>query len=228
LHFASITDPRVCREDRATAYRVNVTATQELAHLAERFVFISTGYVYGFRAGALHEKLSPDPSDAYAELKLAAERVVAALPGSLILRYFFPYGPGTKPNSLVNRLIQCIGQGDPVLLNEHARPWVNPIHVSDLVSATKQLALGQSTGVYNVAGREVVSIRDLADRIGVCLGTRPVYRHTGKPMGSMIGCIDKLEAHYVPQAGLDVGLARTVAHLQQVGSAPTPGTARAG
>ncbi|MDI1479673.1 NAD(P)-dependent oxidoreductase [Polyangium sp. y55x31] len=86
------------------AHAVNNLGTQHLAHAAreasvKRFVFTSTGLVYGpsaVRGRLSHEDDSCDPIDSYPKSKLAAERFLLALEGLdvRVLRLPFVYGDG--------------------------------------------------------------------------------------------------------------------------------------
>lgn len=86
------------------AYAVNDLGTQHLAHAAreasvKRFVFTSTGLVYGpvtVRGRASQEDDPCEPLDAYPKSKLAAERFLLAVEGLdvRILRLPFVYGDG--------------------------------------------------------------------------------------------------------------------------------------
>lgn len=84
------------------AHAVNDTGTQQLAHAARdagvrRFVFTSTGLVYGPAGGrALDEDAPCAPVDAYPLSKLAAERFLLGLDGLdvRVLRLPFVYGDG--------------------------------------------------------------------------------------------------------------------------------------
>jgi nucleoside-diphosphate-sugar epimerase len=84
------------------AHAVNDRGTQHLASAAraasvKRFVFTSTGLVYGGKNGALANEDAPcTPNAAYPVSKLAAERFLLALEGIdvRILRLPFVYGDG--------------------------------------------------------------------------------------------------------------------------------------
>lgn len=84
------------------AHAVNDRGTQHLASAAraasvKRFVFTSTGLVYGGKSGALANEDAPcTPNAAYPVSKLAAERYLLALQGIdvRILRLPFVYGDG--------------------------------------------------------------------------------------------------------------------------------------
>jgi nucleoside-diphosphate-sugar epimerase len=211
LHLACLTDPVLCREHPEEAYRINVRATRQLAEQARRFVLASTGSVYGYQDGVLGEDRQAAPADAYAALKHLAEVEVKSHPNAAVLRYFFPYGPGAKPNSLINRLIRAIDDGREVEVHNGGRPRINPIFLSDAVAATRLFCLEVVPGTWNVAGPEVASIMELAERIGRALGKRPRFRHSGRPIKDMIASTQRLGQMFTPCVDLSTGLHRTVA-----------------
>jgi nucleoside-diphosphate-sugar epimerase len=219
LHLAFVTDPKICRQSPAEAHTVNVLATKSLLACARRFVFISTGYVYGFRDEVLHEDLRPEPSDDYAAMKLQAEEVVHGHENSVVLRYFFPYGPATKPNSLVNRLIRTITLGQKVNHHAQGKPRTNPIYIDDLAEATRRFCLGAWRGLYNVAGLEVVSIAELAEMIGAALGKRPAFHPSGQLVRDMVGGTVKSLEVFRPAFDLRTGLDITARHFRAMENA---------
>jgi len=213
LHLAFANDPRYCKEHSGEAHRINVLATKQLLKIASRFVFISSGSVCGFQDGLSSETVVPAPADDYARMKLEAENVVASHQRRAVLRWFYPYGPGTKPESLVNRLIRRVEADEEIPLHNDGRPCINPIFITDLVAATRVFCVGHLEGVYNVAGREVVSIEELARLIGEAVGRRPIFRMTGQPIQDMAGSTAKLSEFYRPKVSLQDGLSRTVHSL---------------
>ncbi len=215
MHLAFATDPKYCREHFREAYRVNVEGTVRLLEQSRRFLFVSTGSVYGHQDRPLNEDLEPEPGDEYAAMKRVAEKEVGNHPNAAVLRYFFPYGPATKPGALVNRLIGNIVAGEAVELHEGGRPRINPIYISDLAEATRIFCLGSATGIYNVAGGEVVSIRDLAELIGKAAGKRPLFRPSGKKIKDLVGRTEPLLRMFRPAVSLAVGVRRTVEYWME-------------
>jgi nucleoside-diphosphate-sugar epimerase len=215
LHLAFITDPKWCRERPADAYRINVTATQSLLGRAGRFVFLSTGSVYGFRDGLSDEARRPEPEDDYTRLKYEAEQVVLRRANAAVLRPFWPYGPATRPDSVVNRLITRVASGAEVELHEGGRPRLSPVYISDLVAAARLFCLGELSGVYNVAGPQVASIEEMAGMIGRLLGRRPVFRATGKCVKDVAGSTEKIAPVFRPRVDLLSGLRRTIDYLRR-------------
>ncbi len=215
LHMAFITDPKYCAENHFEAQRVNVAATAELAKAAPRFILASTGYVYGFQDGPLDEEMPLAPHDAYSAMKLAAEEIANRHPNSAVLRYFFPFGPATKPGGIINRLIQRVEANDEIDVHDDDRPRTNPIYISDLARATRLFCLENHCGTFNVGGDEALSIKEMAALIGKLSGKNPRFRPTGKKIGNMVGSTNKLERLFRPTVSFASGLATTIAGIKK-------------
>lgn len=220
IHLAFITDPKYCEENRGKAYRVNVLGTRKmLEHCkrngAKKFILISTGGVYGFSDKPLMEKSRLRPHDAYSRMKAEAEKLSKEYTKFFdvaVLRYFFPYGPGAKENSLINRLIASIKEKKPIRLNNSGSPVINPIYITELAEATCLLC-SKKTGsfaVFNVAGPEQASIRKLAAMLSGIMKTEPIFEDAGKSSKDMVADITKLKRFYRPKIRLKEGLKRTV------------------
>ncbi len=201
-------------------FRVNVASTQELLDLARRrgasrFVYASSGSVYGLGEGAVAEDDPRRAHDFYGVTKRSGELVVGAYRdhvGTAILRFFAPYGPG-QVNRLIPGLIARVSHGDAVTLRGGGRPRMTPIYVDDAVEAIVRSLEKDVHLVVNVAGDETASIGDLAERIGRVVGREPFFEDAGgDAAGDLIGRNDRLhelldgDHALVP---LDEGLRRT-------------------
>jgi UDP-glucose 4-epimerase len=189
-------------EHAVRLYRLNTMSTQELLDAgrrvgARRFLYASSGAVYGFSDAPLRETEPPQARDLYALSKLHAEEVVTAYGEYLepvVVRPFFPYGPG-QSGRLVAKLIERVRAGNPILLRESGRPRCNPIYVDDAVRAFLATLDGPAPNVVNVAGGEVVSIAELASAIGRALGKEPVFAEDeGSVGGDLVAEIDRMRS----------------------------------
>ena len=201
-------------------FRVNVASTQELIDLARRrgaarFVYASSGSVYGLGEGAVGEDDTRRADDFYGVTKRSGELVVGAYRdhvGTAILRFFAPYGPG-QVKRLIPGLIARVANGDAVALRGGGRPRMTPVYVDDAVEAIVRSLESDEDLVVNVAGDEVASIRDLAERIGAMVGREAVFEEVGGDApGDLIARNERMHdllagRDLVP---LDEGLRRTV------------------
>ena len=187
VHAAALVDPVACEADPVAAAQVNVVGTLKMLEFARKnnakeFVFISTGSIY---AASKEQKTTASPIAAtrvYELTKKIGEDLTnyySKYLSTAVLRCFFPYGPQTRKDRLISRLIRNISQGKPVELNKNALPKVNPIYVNDLCRLVEACIEKEISGTFNAGGAEVVDMKELAEIIGRVLGKKPVFKQTG-------------------------------------------------
>jgi|SRR5581483_1552170 len=163
-------------------FEVNTGSTQRLLDYARRtgaarFIFASSGSVYGGGERPWTEDDCPNGTGFYAATKLASERFIQAYGeelASTILRLFTPYGPGQQ-GRLVPALIDRVVHRRPVQLREGGRPRMNPIFVDHVVDVVLQALGAEGSHLVNVAGDEILSIKEMAEIIGRQAGCEPVF-----------------------------------------------------
>ena len=185
----------------------------------KKFILISTGGVYGFSDKVLKEDMRPRPFDAYSSMKYGAEQLVKRYCDCfdvVILRYFFPYGPETKQETLINRLINNIKSGEKIILHNDGKPVINPIFITDLVEATCLFFVAKFNGfnIFNIAVSENASIRKIALIIGFILDKEAVFETNNNVSKDMVASIDKLSMYYKPRIELRQGLKMTIDFLE--------------
>jgi nucleoside-diphosphate-sugar epimerase len=216
VHLAQSDRYREFPEGADDLFAVNVRSTMELLEYGRRiearaFVLASTGGCYAPGTAALSEGARLEPPGPYFRSKRAAELLAenyAELLGGAILRLFFVYGPG-KGARLVTRLAKQISDGEEVLVAGEPGMRMNPIFAADAAAAI-EAALGlQRQEVVNIAGTEVVTVSDLAARLGRAMGREPVIRHAGEATGDLVADTTRMQERLgvVPAISLDDGLA---------------------
>jgi nucleoside-diphosphate-sugar epimerase len=177
----------------AQLFAVNTAATAHLLEYARdagarQFILASSGDVYGARPTACREGDPVAPRGFYAASKHAAELLVHSYGEFLapcVVRLFHPYGTGAS--RLVARLAERIRRGEPIALNRDDRPRLTPVYVADVVRAFERIVESSYAGTMNVAGDEEVSIRELADAIGMVLNCQPVFAVGDTQSGDFVG-----------------------------------------
>lgn len=164
----------------------NVAATARLLDSAARagvtrFVHASTPAIFSERRHRLglrsRSRPAARPMNPYARTKLEAERMVMAESrmATVVLRPSAVLGPDDK--AILPRLIRVLSRGILPVGNGGAALF-HPTDVRDAAEAFAAAALGSSSGVANVAGREPVRIVEmaqaLADRLGITLRVKRV------------------------------------------------------
>ena len=199
-------------------FEVNVGSTARLLEWAQRtgarrFVYASSGGIYGYGEEEFREDdvvVVPGSLGYYLASKRCGELLVEAY-GSLmtivILRFFFVYGASQRESMLIPRLINAVKNGNPVSLQGEEGIKINPIHVDDAARAVEaSLALNESTRV-NVAGPNVVTIRELAAMIGESIGRQPVFDVLDDEPRHVVGNISRMaDLLGAPRVSLPDGL----------------------
>ena len=163
------------------------------------FVFASSGGVYGTGDHRFAEDY-PVPATGelgfYLSTKLCSEILVrnyAAFFSVSILRMFFVYGAGQRRNMLIPRLVDNVREGRAIDLAGRDGIRINPTHVSDAVRAIEGALALDGSHTINIAGPEVLSLRDIGEAIGRAVGRAPEWNdNDGIPSNHIVGDIDKM------------------------------------
>lgn len=142
----------------------------------KKFIFASTGGIYGSSNVPISvnsEILSPTGLSHYFGTKLASEIFANNYRDFFhvdVNRIFFMYGPRQSSAMLFPRLIESVAKGRSVQLAGENGIRINPIFVGDVADFLDiQLSFNDSQ-VYNVAGAQVISVKELCELIQSQLG----------------------------------------------------------
>jgi UDP-glucose 4-epimerase len=216
VHLAQSKRYRDFPDGAADVFAVNVGSTFDLLEYARgagasRFVYASTGGVYGSSDKMLSESDRLNPLNFYLSSKCSGEALVAGYGGlfhTVIFRFFFVYGPG-QTGMLIPNLIERVQAGESITVEGDPGLRINPIHVSDAVRIFEPaLALGRSD-LINVAGDEVVTITDLVRVIERVGGRAASIRHTDSSLpGDLVAANDHMKEvlGVRPQTSLEDGI----------------------
>jgi nucleoside-diphosphate-sugar epimerase len=205
-------------ESARETFGVSVACTQQLLDYcirsgAKQFILASTGDVYGRRLDPCKETDPPRPESFYGATKYSAELLVQAYSEYLVptvLRIFHAYGPG-QSQKLVAYLAKQIRSHATVQIHQGHRPYLTPTYIDDVCLAFEKALETSYSGVLNVAGDTVISVKGIAELIAEALGREALFEDTGKDVGNMIGVNEllKKELKMDSLVGLNEGLSRT-------------------
>mgnify|MGYP001184035213 CR=1 FL=1 len=198
-------------------FDVNFKATFKLLEYArqakiQRVVFASSGGVYGFSQKLLTEEHAVSPPDFYLRSKYAGELLLESyrsLFTTIVLRPFFVYGAGQKSNMLMARLARNILRGEAVKLSGADGLALNPIHVSDAAGAIAKAVELPEHALVNIAGKEVLSLRQVTEIMGRHLAIDPLFEVDEKPAPDrMVAGIERMrELLLTPRTSFQEGVA---------------------
>lgn len=170
IHTAAMTQVDDCELDHAACDRANVDAVQYIVNAAERnnshLVHISTDFIFNGKEGPYDEEAEADPLSYYGNAKWKGELIVQKSKLKwAILRTVLVYG-----------IVDNMGRSNIVLWAKGALEKGNPINVVDdqfrSPTLAEDLADGcilamdkQATGIYNISGKDQLSIIDLVRQV---------------------------------------------------------------
>lgn len=167
LHLGAISRINICEKQPTLSRNINVHPTELLADLCRQsqipFVFTSSSQVFDGTSSAYKESDPVHPITTYAHHKLEAERLALA----------------TNPKATIGRMPLMYGDKSPTSVN-FLPQWVQKLKNRELLTVftdeIRQPASGQSaaaalflllkkqpSGVFNIAGSEVLSRADFAN-----------------------------------------------------------------
>jgi UDP-glucose 4-epimerase len=167
-------------------FEVNIASTQRLLDWARRsgvrrFVYASSGSLYGRGTTAFAEDTTIDDCSNlghYPASKRCAELLCWAYQSHMaiiVLRFFFVYGPGQRRTMLIPRLVENVRHDRPVMLQGDQGMRFNPIFADDAGAAVAAAASLDGSETINVAGPEILSLRDVGLQIGEAVGREPRF-----------------------------------------------------
>lgn len=218
IHLAM--DPGRDETRRLETYKVNTLSTLYLLEYGrnigiDKFLFASSGSVYGFGDMPFTEEDKFVATDFYSLTKWQSELLVNNYSGCfevIICRYFFPYGPGQK-GKLIPNLIESVQNKRKIIIKNEGNPRINPIYIDDLVECTLRLLEQNESGTFNVAGSEVTSILELSKVIAEVLNIEPVYKFVKDDSAKdLIADTTRaqLKLRFKPKVGLKKGITETI------------------
>lgn len=166
IHTAAMTQVDDCELDHAACDRANVDAVQYMVDAAERnnchFVHISTDFIFNGEEGPYDEEGIADPLSYYGNAKWKGELIVQKSKLKwAILRTVLVYGivDNMSRSNIVLWAKGALEKGEPInVVDDQFR---SPTLAEDLADGCILAVDKQATGIYNISGKDQLSIIDL-------------------------------------------------------------------
>jgi dihydroflavonol-4-reductase len=178
FHLASALGAARLKENKFRAVNAEGTRAAIGAAVAagvKRIVHFSSAGVLGHVADGkpAPEGHALDPRDAYDRTKLEGERIALEFAASgaevVIIRPGWVYGPGDRRTL---KLFRAIARGRVPVVGR-GRTLQTPVYIDDLIEGTLLGSeKGRSGQIYNLAGPEVLTVKEIVAAIAEALGTR--------------------------------------------------------
>jgi nucleoside-diphosphate-sugar epimerase len=231
IHLAQSRQYRDFPQAASDVFAVNVQSTFHLLEYARgagarAFLYASSGGVYLPSAQPLSECDPTEPTSFYLSSKCAAEALVSgyrSILTTVILRFFFVYGPGQR-GMLVPSLLERILTGGTVIVEGNPGRRVNPIYVGDAIRAFEPALELQASDVLNVAGDDPVTIDGLVRAIEHATRVSAHVEHVPAHInGDLVGDNKRMKTllGVTPKTSLSEGIAKVAEHALSVQRGPT-------
>lgn len=169
INAAAFTNVDKCESERELAWKINVTGVEHLAQYARlvdaHLTHVSTDYVFDGKNGPYSETDQPNPISYYGRTKFASENALAISGAKYaIVRTNVLFGPSEfgEPD-FVNWVIDSLTSGKKIrIVTDQIN---NPTFIPDLADGILRIVDLNKDGLYNLAGRELLSRYDFALRI---------------------------------------------------------------
>ena len=220
IHLAQSRYYRNFPEKGEDIFRVNIEGAFQLLEFGrkrgiKKFIYASSGGIYGYSYEKFIETDTINPVNFYLTSKYSSELLIGNYNpyfSTVVFRFFFVYGPRQK-GMLIPRLIENVRKGEPILIYGKSGVRINPIYVNDAIKAFSPSLETPVGGVFNIAGDEVVSIKELSEKIGRLVGKDPIfiYEKSITP-GDIIGDNSRMKSvlGVIPEISLNEGIAELV------------------
>ncbi len=171
INCAAMTNVDQCELERQACWDVNCEAVEQLIRCCKqhgtRLVQVSTDFIFDGEHGPYKEDARPNPVNFYGRSKLAAENAIrkSGLRSWAIARTVLVYGTGEQlsRSNIVLWAIDQLSRGNTIRIVDDQ--WRTPTYAPDLADGLQKLVRYNKNGVYNLSGREFLSMYDFVQRI---------------------------------------------------------------
>lgn len=166
--LSSITDPRICQENRTHSENINVKYTKNLINECidnkKKIIFFSSDYIFDGKKGNYSENDYPNPINLYGEQKLKIENYIKSQSNNYtILRISKTFFQDFKTDCFLKNIIKKIKEpGNSVNCIE--KQIFSPIFVKDIADVLKKV-VNSNIKILNVGGPDVFDRKDIINLV---------------------------------------------------------------
>lgn len=171
INCAALTNVDQCELERQACWDVNCEAVEHIIRCCKqhtsKLIQVSTDFVFDGAHGPYKEEDRPSPQNFYGRSKLAAENAIrkAGLRNWAIARTVLVYGTGENlsRSNIVLWAINQLAAGNTIRIVDDQ--WRTPTYAPDLAEGLQRLVRYDKNGVYNLSGRDFLSMYDFVQII---------------------------------------------------------------
>lgn len=169
INTAAFTNVDKSETERETAWKINVNGVENIAlyswTIDAHLIHISSDYIFDGLKGPYTENDKPCPIGYYGRTKLAGENSIRTSGVRFtIIRTNVLYGPAKygRPD-FVKWVVNTLKSGETIkIVTDQIN---NPTYIDDLVVSINKIIEFKKEGIYNIAGKEILSRFDFTLRI---------------------------------------------------------------
>jgi len=192
VHLAAYADVGIVADQPVDAEECNARGTLAVLEAARatdtRVIYGSTIWVYGASGDGLVDEDAPLglPDHLYTASKLAGEMYCTSYAelydvDCTILRFGIPYGPRARPAAVIPIFVSKALKGEPLTIAGDGLQTRRFVYVEDLAEGiVAGVRSSASSRVYNLAGEETVTIRELADIVSELIDDTEIVHTPGR------------------------------------------------
>ncbi|HUH34054.1 MAG TPA: NAD(P)-dependent oxidoreductase, partial [Daejeonella sp.] len=170
IHTAAMTNVDQCENNKDECWAANVDSIKNLIAACDRLkihlIHISTDFIFDGEEGPYTEESEPHPLSYYGVTKLEGEMLIRSSNCSwAILRTIIVYGV-VNDMSRSNIVLWAKGELEKGLpINVVNDQWRMPTLAEDLAAGCILAAKKNAQGVYNVSGKDMMSILEIVEKV---------------------------------------------------------------
>lgn len=194
FHLAAVADVKDVYSDPYNSEAINVRGTMNVLEAArnanvKRVIYGSTTWVYSEAASNNVDELTPlhAPTHLYTATKLTGEyycQSYSKLYGMevTILRYGIPYGPRARDGAVIPIFVKKAINEEPLTIAGDGSQFRKFVYVEDLAEGNVlALKTAAKNKIYNLDGREKVTIKQIAETIKKIIGHLKIEYTPARP-----------------------------------------------
>lgn len=169
INTAAYTNVDKSEIEKELAWKINVNGVENIALYSwtvdAHLIHFSTDYIFDGKSGPYTENDKPNPIGYYGRTKLASENSIRTSGVRFtIIRTNILYGLAKygRPD-FVKWVIDSIQKGKEIKIVTDQLG--NPTYLDDIVSVINKIIDRKKEGIYNIAGKEIISRFDFTKRI---------------------------------------------------------------
>jgi len=170
INTAAMTNVDQCEGNKSDAENLNINAVSYLVKAANNegahFIQLSTDFIFDGKYGPYTEDAQPNPLSFYGETKLKAENIIKNQAKKWsIIRTVLVYGivHDMSRSNIVLWAKNALEKGQPLkIVDDQFR---SPTLAEDLAIGCQLVEHNEAEGVYNISGKDQMSIVSLVERV---------------------------------------------------------------